>query len=109
MALSAEKLVEVLEERYGVRSEFTDALRPLLARFASEERSPEEWDALLGGLAEAHRACHGAAEGGDQEVRVLIHEVGIEMRKIDESVKVLSAYLDRLRARVSPPAERLLQ
>lgn len=109
MSLSAEQLARVLEERFGVGEEFSDAVRPLLERFAAEERSPEEWDALLQGLVEAHRVGQRVVSDGRDEVRLMIRELSSELQKIDESLKVLSVYLARIRQRVEPPPVRTVQ
>ena len=109
LGMSAEKLVQVLEERFGVGAAFAEAVRPLLERFAEEERSPGEWEALLRGLSEAHLACHGPAAEGREEVRVLIRELASELRKMEESLKILSVFIGRIRSRIELPRPQLLQ
>lgn len=107
--MSAEKLVQVLEERFGVRPEFAEAVRPLLEQFAEEARSPEEWEALLRGLSQAYLSTRQVAVEGREEVRVLLRELDDELRKLDESLKVLAVYIGRIRSRVEAPPARLLQ
>ena len=109
LGMSAEKLVQVLEERFGVGAAFAEAVRPLLERFAEEERSPAEWEALLRGLSEAHLACRGPAAEGREEVRVLIRELASELRKMEESLKILSVFIGRIRSRIELPRPQLLQ
>jgi len=109
MARSAEKLLALLEERLGSRPELSDPLRDLLGRVAAGALDPSEWDALLRGVAEAYRAGHQAGVEARDEVHVLASEVGTELRKIDESLKVLGVYLERIRSRLRPPTSRLLQ
>jgi hypothetical protein len=109
MARSAEKLLALLEERLGARPELSDPLRGLLHRIGSGSLSAGEWDALLRGLAEAFRAGHQAGVEARDEVHVLASELGSELRKVDESLKVLGVYLERIRDRLRPPTPRVLQ
>ncbi|MFQ5514254.1 MAG: hypothetical protein ACE5FG_07400 [Myxococcota bacterium] len=101
MSAAAKKLLGLLESRYGVEPGFSRHLAPFLERFAAEEPSPEECEAMLRAIAAAYRACDptGKAEG-IEEVRVLLSQFVTEMRKLDETLKVLSAYLDRVRQRL---------
>ncbi len=107
--MSAEKLVQVLEERFGVGAAFAEAVRPLLEQFAEEQRSPAEWEALLRGLSEAHLACRAPLTEGREEVRVLIRELASELRKMEESLKILGVFIGRIRSRIEPPRPQLLQ
>lgn len=104
-----EKLLQILEGRFGVRPALSRPLEALLERAASEEWPAGAWDALLCGLAEAFRSGHDAGTEARDEVHVLAGELGVELRKIDESLKVLLVYLERIRAQLRPPAPRLLQ
>jgi hypothetical protein len=91
---------QMLETQYGVDRGFTEHLAPLLERFAASEPSAEEWDHLLKGLVAAYRACQrGGAESPD-EVKVLAGDVAAELRKIEESLKVLGVYLMRIQQRL---------
>ncbi len=109
MAGSADKLLALLEERLGARPELSDPLRGLLDGIATCSLDAADWDALLRGVAEAYRAGHQAGVQARDEVQVLTAELGSELRKIDESLKVLGVYLERIRARIRPPTPRLLQ
>jgi hypothetical protein len=109
MARPAEKLLALLEERIGVRPELSEAVRGLLDRVASGSPTPGEWDALLRGIADSYRAGHRAGVEARDEVHLLATELGSELRKIDESLKVLGVYLERIRSRLRPPTPRPLQ
>lgn len=109
MARPSEKLLQILEERFGVRPTLSRPLETLLERALAEEWPPGAWDALLCGVAEAFRAGHEAGTEARDEVHVLASELGVELRKIDESMKVLVVYLERIRSQLRPPAPRLLQ
>ncbi len=109
MARPSEKLLQLLEERVGVRPGLSRELEALLERASAEQWPPGAWDALLGGVAEAFRAGHEAGTEARDEVHVLASELSVELRKIDESMKVLLVYLERIRTQLRPPAQRLLQ
>jgi hypothetical protein len=109
MARSADKLLALLEERFGVRGELAGPLRGVLDQIGSESLAAGEWDALLRSVAEAYQAGHQAGVEARDEVHVLASELGTELRKIDESLKVLGVYLQRIRSRLRPPTPRLLQ
>ena len=99
------KWLQVLEERYGVRREFAGHLMPLLERLSQQQPSVEEWDRLLHGVAAAYRTgAADAPEGGSgAEAGALVEQFCDEMRKMDESLKVLTACLQRLEREVKLP------
>ncbi len=109
MARPTEQLLQILEERFGVRPDLSRPLEALLERATAEEWPPGAWDALMCGVAEAFRAGHEAGTEARDEVHVLAGELGVELRKMDESLKVLVVYLERIRTQLRPPAPRLLQ
>jgi hypothetical protein len=109
MARSADKLLALLEEQFGVRPEDSDPLRAMLDRIDPGSLEGGDYDAFLRGVAEAYRAGHQAGVLAREEVHVLASELGSELRKIDESLKVLGVYLERIRGRLRPPPPRLLQ
>jgi hypothetical protein len=88
---------EVLQEDYGVDPGFTDPLVPLLERFAEAAPSPQEWQDLVQGLVAAYRASQKSSPEPREEVNVLLHDAGAELRKLDESLKVLRVYLLRMK------------
>ena len=109
MSKAARKWRQVLEERYGVKPEFAGHLLPLLERVAVQQPSVEEWERMLHGVAAAYRAQRpaGRAPGGEDEARVLADQFLGELRKIEESLKVLGVYLERLRQRVKQPRQQV--
>ena len=96
MSRTTRKMRELLEERYGVARGFTDPLVPLLERFAATGPSPREWEDLMQGLVAAYRASRESAPEPREEVRALLQDAGTELRKLDESMKVLRVYLLRI-------------
>ncbi len=98
--MQTEKLVEMLEDRFGVPRAFATPLIPMLERVASQEPSSDEWTLVLGGVARAYRASQGESELG--QVSGLMQQFSAELRKLEESMKVLSAYLDRVRQQLHP-------
>jgi hypothetical protein len=95
---------QLLETQYGVDPGFTEHLAPLLERFSASEPSAEEWDHLVKGVVAAYRACQRGGEGPQDEVKVLAGDVASELRKIEESLKVLGVYLMRIQQRLSGDA-----
>ena len=96
-----------------MQSEFAEHLEPLLERIEALAPEPEERDQLLHGVAAAYRSARALRRRprAESDVRVLVEEFQGEIRKMDESLKVMSVYLERLQQRMrlpSPPAERLL-
>jgi hypothetical protein len=109
MSNAAKKWRQVLEERYGVRPEFAGHLLPLLERVAVQQPTVEEWEQLLHGVAAAYRAGRpaGRAPGSEDEARALTDQFLGELRKIEESLKVLDVYLERLRQRTKRPRQQV--
>ena len=96
-----------------MQSEFAENLEPLLERIEALGPAPEERDQLLHGVAAAYRSTRvlRRRQRAESDVRVLVEEFQGEIRKMDESLKVMSVYLERLQQRMrlpTPPAERLL-
>ncbi len=104
----SEKLVRLLEERFGVAPEFSGPLLPVLERFVGQQLSAQEWNSVLSDVAAAYRACQQAGVEEREEVGVLTQDFLTELKKIDESLKVLSVYLRRIRTRFDRPTPRLL-
>ncbi len=96
MSRSTRKMRELLQEQYGVDPGFTDPLVPLLERFAETAPSPQEWEDLVQGLVVAYRASQDTPAEPREEVQVLLQDAGAELRKLDESLKVLRVYLLRI-------------
>jgi hypothetical protein len=104
MSKATRKIRQVLESEYGIDRGFTGHLAPLLERFAAKEPSAEEWADFVEGLAAAYRAAQ-RRQGPPHEVKVLMGEVAAELRKIEESIKVLSVYLLRIHRSVQTDAD----
>ncbi|MCP4002691.1 MAG: hypothetical protein GY725_00715 [bacterium] len=105
MSLFTKKLVQVLEDRFQVAPEFSAHLVPLFERFAERRPSPAEWEDVLSRVAAAYHANQEsqipvAAVG---EASELIRQFLGEVKKIDESLKVLGSYLQRLRQHLDKP------
>jgi hypothetical protein len=109
MSNAARKWRQVLEERYGVQPEFAGHLLPLLERLAVQQPSVEQWEQMLHGVAAAYRVARpaGRPPGGEDEARVLADQFLGELRKIEESLKVLDVYLERLRQRMKRPTQHI--
>jgi hypothetical protein len=89
---------QVLEAQYGLDSGFTGHLTPLLERFAASGPSTEDWEHLVQALVAAYRTCQRTPLTPRDEARVLLQDVAGELRKIEESLKVLSAYFVRIQS-----------
>jgi hypothetical protein len=101
-----------LELRFGVRGEFARRLLPLLRVLAAGNPSEAEWSDMLLCVADAYCATLPNA-GADtpappsvDEMLRLFSQFSAELRKMDESLKVLSACLSRARTQVRRPAPR---
>jgi hypothetical protein len=109
MADVEESWVRELERRYGVRPDFSRRLLPLLRSAAARSPTTAEWSAVLLVVADAYGtavAADAQAPAVDETLRML-SLFNAELRKMDESLKVLSACLARVRTRVrrSVPGE----
>jgi hypothetical protein len=96
------KLEEILSERFGVDPGFTAQLMPLLETFARTRPSAEEWERVLGRVAAAHRGRSEELQALD-ESRALIRQFVGELKRMDESIQGLAAYLERLRHMLQDP------
>jgi len=96
-------------ERLGVRDELRDALCRRLEPIAST-LSEDAYQAALAGIAAANEVhCVGEAAlersmGDLREIQRLLGAFSDEMRKLDEALRVLSAYVQRMRTQSSAPA-----
>lgn len=109
--MTVPELLRLLEQRFGVSKPFARALVPLLDRCDLSDLARSERDEFLGALAAAYRMAGGparsAAEGG-QDAVVLVDELRAELRKMDESLRVLGAYVSKLRTRIEARSGDLL-
>jgi hypothetical protein len=96
-------------ERLGVTAELRDALCQRLEPIAPT-LSEDAYQAALAGIAAAsdvHRVGEAALErsmGDLREVQRLLGAFSYEMRKLDEALRVLSTYVQRMRIKSSAPA-----
>ena len=96
-------------DRLGVSAE----LRALLSRrleTLAPTLSEEAYRAALAGALVAHDLHEQSARNAErsardyQEIQRLLGVFSAEMKKLDEALRVLSAYVQRMRARVKTPA-----
>ncbi|NRA02946.1 MAG: hypothetical protein HRU00_10125 [Myxococcales bacterium] len=105
MSIKATRLVASLIERFGVPESFAQGLSPLLNHCDLSELDSAGRDQLLGALAALYRGVEDSgrptAELG-QDAVVLVDELRSELRKMDESLKVLGAFVAKLRKQIEP-------
>jgi hypothetical protein len=99
-----QKLAEVLAEKFGVGREFTAHLMPLLEAVARARPDAHDWEQVLGCVAAAYRSRSEELDSLD-ETRVLVRQFVTELKRMDESLKVLGVYLERLRDTLANPAQ----
>jgi hypothetical protein len=92
--------IRELERRFGVRAEFSQCLLPLLGPLAREcDDDASVRESILHAVAAAYRAMLPAQSPADRaaELQLLCGQFMTELRKMDESLKVLSVVLQRVR------------
>ncbi len=95
-------------ERLGVTEDLRDALCRRLEPIAST-LSDDAYQAALAGIAAAHdvhRVGEAALErsmGDLREIQRLLGAFSDEMRKLDEALRVLSTYVQRMQTKSSAP------
>lgn len=98
-------------ERLGVSAELRDALCQRLEPIAPT-LSEDAYQAALAGIAAAHdvhRVGEAALErsmGDLREIQRLLGAFSDEMKKLDEALRVLSTYVQRMRTKSSTAPER---
>ncbi len=97
------KIVEVLEGRYGVSPLFAEQFVPVFDQVAQSRPSSDDWEQLMECLAAAYRALPPVEDKALHEAQVLVGQFVTEMKKIDESLKVVTVFLDRLRTQLGAP------
>jgi hypothetical protein len=103
------KIVEVLEGRYGVSPLFAEQFVPVFDQVAQSRPSSDDWEQLMECVAAAYRALPQVEDKSLHEAQVLVGQFVTEMKKIDESLKVVTVFLDRLRQQLgAPDAVRVL-
>ena len=104
MSPVTKKWLRVLESKFRVGSDFSAHLEPLLRHLDAQKLSDDQLKEILCGIAAAYRSCEPSSENDSLgEVRVLLGQFVTEMKKLDETLKVLSVYLERVRQRIHRP------
>ena len=89
-------------ERRGVSNEFSGSVSARLAQIAGD-LSAAEYAAVLEGVAAAygvHRQCESRSTRAEsREIHRLVEDFAVELKKLDEGLRILSAYLVRMRER----------
>jgi len=106
MSPEAKRWLYVLEVRFGVGPEFSSHLLPVLEQLAAQQPSAEEGERILKGVAAAYLSCQQLQTDSVDEARVLLTQFVTELKKLDETLKVLSVYLERVRERIKHPTLR---
>ena len=92
----------------GVGEELRDALARRLESVAASLRD-DAYQAALAGIAAAHdvhrlgEAALARSMGDLREIQRLLGAFSDEMRKLDEALRVLSTYVQRMRTKTSAP------
>jgi hypothetical protein len=97
------KIVELLETKYGVTAAFAEQFVPVFETMARSRPSSDDWDALMECLAAAYRALPPVEDKTLHDVQLMLGQFVTELQKIDESMKVLSVYLERMRDQLGAP------
>jgi hypothetical protein len=109
-ATARARIREDLECR-GVAPEFAVPVSARLVELA-DDLEPESYAAVLDGVAAAygvHRADRSrVARDESVEIHQLIHDFAVELKKLDEGLRILSAYLLKIRDRARNRGEALL-
>ncbi len=93
--------------RRGVAAEFSASICDRLAPF-SEDLTPELYDAVLSGVAMAYGVHRRGVEASREsvpnleEVERLMGGFVSELRKLDETLETLAAYVSRMRTQTGP-------
>lgn len=94
-------------QRRGVASDFSSSICDRLAPF-SDDLTPELYDAVLSGVAMAYGVHRRGVEASQEstpdfaEVERLMSGFVSELRKLDEALETLAAYVSRLRSQAAP-------
>jgi len=99
------KIVELLEGRYGVSAAFAEQFVPVFEQVAQNRPTSEDWEALMECLAAAYRTLPQVEDKTLAEAQILVGQFVTELKKIDESLKVVGVFLERLRTQLGAPDE----
>ena len=97
------KIVELLEDRYGVSPAFAEQFVPVFEQVAQSRPTSDDWEALMECLASAYRTLPSVEDKTLHEAQMLVGQFVSELQKIDESLKVVGAFLARLRNQLQTP------
>ena len=107
----AKKWMVELQQRYGVHPDLCRSLRPVVEDLSARGLTPPERRVAIEAIALACRSqtSVGLASDSIDEVRLLVGQFIHELKKMDESLKVLTVYLDRVRQQIKrPPSTRII-
>ena len=112
VAKDAKSIREDLE-KLGIAPEFSRPVSEHLERF-SDDLTADTYDAVLSGVALAHgvqrRSQDDTARPDSEEIQRLMTGFVAELKKLDEALEALAAYVTRMRAPAAetPPPDRNL-
>lgn len=101
------RILADLGER-GIAEELRGAFVERLAS-VSAVGSPEAYRAALDAVELAYRSGGAAASGSSHELEQLLIGFAGELRKLEEAMRTLEAYVTRMRSQVDLPAGQRLQ
>lgn len=95
--------IRELERRFGVRAEFARCLLPLLEPLVRSCEDASERESILHAVAAAYRTTTPEPGPADRamELDLLCGQFLSELRKMDESLKVLHVVLQRVRQQMA--------
>ncbi len=91
------KLAAILEGKFGVDGDFLAHLIPVFERLSELQPNAEQWEELLEGVAAAYHSSKRRELKSRDEIHLLASQIVSELKKMDESLKVLGVYVQRLR------------
>jgi len=103
--------MEELERQYGVDPGFARRLAPLLECLVDQPLGDSQRSALFKAIAATYQSTLPRESNPEplDEVRLLVGQFIGELRKMEESVKVLGAMLQRVREQMTPaPVTRIV-
>jgi len=107
-----DRLRRDLEAR-GVDPLFADAVLTRVA-LVSQDAAEPSWEAIVEGVEVAYRVHRNGQESLRRSLRDLselsrlVEDFGGELKKLDEGLKMLAAYLDRMRKQVCSEGREIL-
>jgi hypothetical protein len=107
---SEDRFRERVQRDLEARGVTAEASRPVAARIAgrASELSGDAYTAFLDGVAAARSTGTPAEDPSSLEMQRLVHDFAIELKKLDEGLRLLSTYLLRIRDRARPERPRVV-